>query len=168
MRNALVIRLVAAVWGVMVSVAAAQAAEKAEPIPRFASLKADVVNLRIGPGDRYPVEWVYHRKGLPVEIIAQLDQWRRVRDSQGTEGWVHQRLVTMTRNVVVKGTQRVLYAEADPTSAPVAKLDAGVIAHLLECRKEWCRIETQSGSDTIRGWLNRDEIWGVYPDEVVR
>ena len=168
MRNAIVIRLAAAVLAVVLSAATACAAEKAEPIPRFASLKADVVNLRIGPGDRYPVEWVYHRKGLPVEIIAQLDQWRRVRDSQGTEGWVHQRLVTATRNVIVKATQRVLYTEADTTSAPVAKLDAGVIAHLLECRKEWCRIEAQNASDTIRGWLNRDEIWGVYPDEIVR
>jgi len=140
------------------------AAEKSEPIPRFVSLRADTVNLRIGPGDRYPVEWVYHRKGLPVEIVAQFEQWRRVRDWQGTEGWVHQRLVTGIRNIIVKGAQRTLYADADADAAPVAKLDAGVIAHLLECRKEWCRIETQS----IKGWLHRGEVWGVYPDEVVR
>jgi len=114
------------------------------------------------------VEWVYHRKGLPVEIIAQLDQWRRVRDSQGTEGWVNQRLVAPLRNVIVQGTQRVLYTEADPKSAPVAKLDPGVIAHLLECRKEWCRIEAQNADQPMRGWLVRDQIWGVYPDEVVR
>lgn len=140
------------------------AAEKREPIPRFVSLRADTVNLRIGPGDRYPVEWVYHRKGLPVEIVAQFEQWRRVRDWQGTEGWVHQRLVTGIRNIIVKGAQRTLYADADADAAPVAKLDAGVIAHLLECRKEWCRIETQS----IKGWLHRGEVWGIYPDEVVR
>ncbi len=147
---------------------AARAADKSEPIPRFVSLRADVVNLRIGPGDRYPVEWVYHRKGLPVEIIAQLDQWRRVRDSQGTEGWVHQRLVTPVRTIIVKGAQRVLYADADATSPPVAKLDPGVIAHLLECRQEWCRIEAQNASETIKGWLHRDDIWGVYPNEIVR
>ena len=168
MRNAPLIRVAAAILVVALTGPTARAAEKSEPIPRFASLKADVVNLRIGPGDRYPVEWVYHRKGLPVEIIAQLEQWRRVRDSQGTEGWVHQRLVAATRNVIVKGAQRVLYAEADATSPPVARLDAGVIAHLLECRKEWCRIEAQNASNTIRGWLSRDEIWGVYPDEIVR
>jgi SH3-like domain-containing protein len=146
----------------------AHAAEKAEIIPRFVSLRADVVNLRIGPGDRYPVAWVYHRKGLPVEIIAQLDQWRRIRDSQGTEGWVNQRLVTGIRNVIVQGAQRVLYAEADTGSPPVAKLDPGVVAHLLECRKEWCRIEAQNTTDALRGWLTRDEVWGVYPNEVVR
>jgi SH3-like domain-containing protein len=148
----------------LTALGASAAEKKAEPLPRFVSLKADVVNLRTGPGDRYPVEWVYHRKGLPVEIIAQYDQWRRVRDWQGTEGWVHQRLVTGTRMVIVKGAQRVLHAEAEATSPPVAKLDPGVIAHLLECRGDWCRVETQD----IKGWLARDEIWGVYPDEVVR
>ena len=140
------------------------AGKNPEPVPRFVSLRADVVNLRTGPGDRYPVEWVYHRKGLPVEIIAQYDQWRRIRDWQGTEGWVHQRLVTGTRTVMVKGSQRILHAEADAAAPPLAKLDPGVIAQLIECRGAWCRVETQE----IKGWLNRDEIWGVYPDEVVR
>ena len=168
MRNPIVGSVAAAWLAVALIASTACAAEKAEILPRFVSLRADVVNLRVGPGDRYPVEWVYHRKGLPVEIIAQLDQWRRIRDSQGTEGWVHQRLVAATRNIIVKGAQRVLHADADPASAPVAKLDAGVVAHLLECRKEWCRIEAQSANDSVKGWLTRDEIWGVYPDEVVR
>ncbi|HXS39245.1 MAG TPA: SH3 domain-containing protein [Stellaceae bacterium] len=143
---------------------AAHAAEKSEPLPRFVSLRADVVNLRTGPGGRYPVEWVYRRKGLPVEILAQHDQWRQVRDWQGTEGWVHERLVTNARTVIVKGAQRVMRAEPEAKAPPVAKLDPGVIARLLECRNAWCRIE----ADSIKGWLRRDEIWGVYPDEVVR
>lgn len=143
---------------------AARAAEKSEPLPRFVSLRADVVNLRTGPGSRYPVEWVYRRKGLPVEILAQHDQWRQVRDWQGTEGWVHERLVTSARTVIVKGAQRVILTEPAKTAAPVAKLDPGVIAHLLECRGAWCRIEAAN----IKGWLERDEVWGVYPDEVVR
>ncbi len=143
---------------------AARAAEKPDPIPRFVSLRADVVNLRTGPGDRYPVEWVYRRKGLPVEIIAQFDQWRQVRDWQGTQGWVHERMVTGLRNVIVKGAQHVLRADPDAEAAPVAKLDPGVIAHLLECRDAWCRIETAN----IKGWLGRGDIWGVYASEVIR
>ena len=149
---------------VLLAPGALAAGKNPEPVPRFVSLRADVVNLRTGPGDRYPVEWVYHRKGLPVEIIAQYDQWRRIRDWQGTEGWVHQRLVTGTRTVMVKGAQRLLHADADASSPPMAKLDPGVIAQLLECRGTWCRVETQD----IKGWLNRDEIWGVYPNEIVR
>lgn len=168
MRNTDVRNVIGALGVAALVATGAGAAEKSEPIPRFASLKADVVNLRTGPGDRYPVEWVYRRKGLPVEIIAQYDQWRRVRDWQGTEGWVHQRLMTAIRDVIVKGTQRTIYAEADAASPPVAKLDPGVIAHLLECRGQWCRIEAQNTTQAIRGWLNRNEIWGVYPDEVVR
>ncbi len=142
----------------------AQAAERSDPIPRFASLRADVVNLRKGPGDRYPVEWVYRRKGLPVEIIAQYEQWWEVRDSQGTTGWMSERVVTANRTVIVSGAQRTLRAEDDDSAVPVAKLDPGVIARLLECRGSWCRVEAQN----IKGWLARNEIWGVYPDEVVR
>lgn len=145
------------------------AAEKStEPVPRFVSLRADDVNLRTGPGSRYPVEWVYHRKGLPVEIVAEFDQWRQVVDSQGTKGWVHQRMVTGTRNVVIAGTQRILRQSADQAAAPVARLDPGVIAHLLACRDAWCQVEVQNGGSDVKGWLGRGEIWGVLPDETVK
>jgi SH3-like domain-containing protein len=164
MRLEAVRRIIAALALALLASSAMAAGKNPEPVPRFVSLRADVVNLRTGPGDRYPVEWVYHRKGLPVEIIAQYDQWRRIRDWQGTEGWVHQRLVTGTRTVMVKGSQRILHVDADGASPPLAKLDPGVIAQLIECRGPWCRIETQD----IKGWLTRDEIWGVYPDETVR
>jgi SH3-like domain-containing protein len=164
MRNRSLRNAVAGFWVAALMTVSAFAAEKSEPTPRFVSLRSDVVNLRTGPGDRYPVEWVYHRKGLPVEIVAQYEQWRQIRDWQGTEGWVHQRLVTGVRTIIVKGAQRVLRSEADAASPPMAKLDAGVIAHLLECRSDWCRVETQD----IKGWLNRNEIWGVYPNEIIR
>ncbi len=164
MRNKALRILVALGLAAVLSVGAARAAEKADALPRFVSLRADAVNLRTGPGDRYPVEWVYRRKGLPVEIVAQHEQWREVRDWQGTTGWVHQRLITTARNVIIKGHQRVLRAEPDAGSPPVAKLDVGVIAHLLECRAAWCRVE----ADKIKGWLTRGEIWGVTADEVVR
>lgn len=150
-------------------VGVAQAAEKStEPVPRFVTLRADDVNLRTGPGMRYPVEWVYHRKGLPVEIVAQFDEWRQIRDSQGTEGWVQQRMVTGARNVVIQGGQHILRQSADAGATPVARLDPGVIAHLLECRDAWCRIEIQSASSDVTGWLGRGDIWGVLPDEVVK
>ena len=144
------------------------AEQSTEPVPRFVTLRADEVNLRTGPGARYPVEWVYRRKGLPVEIVAQFDQWRQIVDSQGTKGWVHERMVTGTRNVVIEGTQRILRAGADRAAAPVARLDPGVIAHLVECREAWCQVEIHAGSGDVKGWLGRDEIWGVLPGEVVK
>ena len=143
---------------------AAGAAENNLPVPRFVTLRADEVYLRTGPGERYPIEWVYKRKGLPLEVVAEFDIWRKVRDWQGTEGWVHERMITGNRNVVVTGGLRTLHSGPDDASAAVARAEPGVVAHLLECGSgDWCRIEAQG----IKGWLKRDEMWGVFPNEKV-
>jgi SH3-like domain-containing protein len=133
-------------------------------LPRFVTLRADEVNLRTGPGERYPIDWVLIRKGLPVEIVEEFDVWRKIRDFQGSEGWVHQRMLTGARNVLIEGGVRVLHSEPDAASPPVARAEAGVVGRLLECRGPWCRVEAQG----IKGWLKRDEVWGVYPDESVQ
>jgi SH3-like domain-containing protein len=154
-------RLVIAALALVVAASSAVGAE--EKVPRFASLRADTVNLRTGPGERYPVEWVYQRKGLPVEVTAQSDVWRRVRDPDGTEGWVHERMLTSRRSVVVTGAPRTLRSDPDPAAHAVARVEPGVIARLLECKGAWCRVESQG----IKGWLPRAEFWGVFPDETV-
>jgi SH3-like domain-containing protein len=146
----------------MLAASSGGAAEK--QLPRFVSLRADEVNLRTGPGERYPIDWVLVRKGLPVEIVEEFDVWRKIRDFQGSEGWVHQRMLTGARNVLVEGAVRVLHVEPDPASPAAARAEAGVVARLIECRGLWCRVEAQG----IKGWLKRDEIWGVYPDEAVQ
>ena len=153
-------RLAMAALALLVAATAGAAEEK---VPHFASLRVDAVNLRTGPGERYPVQWVYQRKGLPVEVTAEYDVWRRVRDSQGTEGWVHERMLTARRSVVVTGTLRTLLNEPDTAGHAVARAEPGVIAQLLECKGSWCRLETQG----IKGWLPRADFWGVYPDETV-
>jgi SH3-like domain-containing protein len=141
--------------------AAAFAAE--EKLPRYESLRADLVNLRAGPGEQYPIEWIYQRKGWPVEVTAAFDVWRRVRDSDGTEGWVHEHMLTSRRSVVVTGAERTLRSEPQPAAAAVARLEPGVVARLLECKDAWCKLEAQG----IKGWLPRHEVWGVFPDEAV-
>ena len=155
------LRLAAAIVLVLVA-SVAGAAER--QLPRFATLRAGEVNLRTGPGERYPIDWVLIRKGLPVEIVEEFDVWRKIRDFQGSEGWVHQRMLTGARNVLVEGGIRVFHAEPDAASPPVARAEAGVVARLIECRGPWCRVEAQG----IKGWLKRDEVWGVYPDESVQ
>jgi len=155
------LRLAAAVI-LILTASLASAAER--QLPRFATLRADEVNLRTGPGERYPIDWVLIRKGLPVEIVQEFDVWRKIRDSQGSEGWVHQRMLTGARNVLIEGGVRILHVEPDAASPPVARAEAGVLARLLECRGPWCRVEAQG----IKGWLKRDEVWGVYPDESVQ
>ena len=140
---------------------AAGAAENA--LPRFEVLHADKVNLRAGPGDRYPIEWVYLRKDWPVEVIAQFDHWRRVRDWEGTEGWVHEKMITKRREVIVTGSVHGLRQSPDLKAPLIARAEPGVMAKLSECRGDWCRIE----AGDVTGWVQRPDIWGVYPTENV-
>ena len=140
---------------------AARAASAEATVPRFAVLHADKVNLRAGPGDRYPIEWVYLRRDWPVEVIAQFDHWRRVRDWEGTQGWVHEKMITQRREVIVTGGVRALRQTPDVNGALVARAEPGVMARLDECHGEWCRII----AGDITGWVQRSDIWGVYANE---
>jgi SH3-like domain-containing protein len=131
------------------------------PLPRFVSLRAEEVNLRSGPGVRYPIEWVINKRDLPVEIIAEFDTWRKIRDSQGTDGWVHQTMLTGRRTLLILGQnlRRLRRAESDEAPA-VAFVEPGVIGRLLQCPRnsEFCRAEIEG----YQGWLRRDEFFGVY------
>jgi SH3-like domain-containing protein len=153
----------AAALGAMVPLASAAENEPGARLPRFVSLRSDQVNLRVGPGETYPIQWVLTRKEMPVEIIREFEHWRMIRDGQGTEGWVHERMVSGKRGVVVKGGIRALHKQPDPASEIVARAEPGVFARLVECRGVWCRIEAVE----ITGWVQRGEIWGVYPDELL-
>lgn len=134
------------------------------PLPRFVSLGAGEVNLRTGPGGRYPIDWVYVRKGLPVEIIAEYDLWRQVRDIDGDEGWIHKQLLSGKRFVIVTAEVVELRDEADPGAPVVLRAAKGVQAKLKRCDADRCRIDID-GTD---GWVERAALWGIYPDEIVR
>jgi SH3-like domain-containing protein len=145
------------------TIAAPGDGETGLPVPRFVSLHADRVNLRTGPGDRYPIEWVLTRKEMPVEITGQLEHWRRVRDWEGTSGWVHERMLTGKRAIIVKGGVRPLLRQPDPAAPVIARAEPGVVGRLLECRAAWCKVETGE----VTGWIRRSDVWGVYPQEAV-
>ncbi len=131
------------------------------PVPRFVTLNADEVNLRTGPGLRYPVRLVLKKDGLPVQIIKEFDVWRQIEDKDGDEGWVHKSLLSGKRAVIVSGPVQTLLRKPDEGTKPVVKLEPGVIAGLDRCEKEWCYLSVAS----YKGWLKRENIWGVYPDE---
>jgi len=138
-------------------------AAEAGALPRFMTLRAEEVNARTGPGTRHPVEWRFTRRDLPVEVIQTFEHWRKIRDWQGAEGWVHQSMLSGKRGVIVVGGARMLRRRPAADAAPVAEAEAGVIARLLECERAWCRVEAEGH----RGWLRRDEVWGVYANERV-
>ena len=135
------------------------------PLPRFVSLRANEVNLRTGPGVQYPVDWVYLRRKLPVEIIAEYGTWRKVRDWQGTQGWVHQSMLSGLRTFIVTGSTRTIRRKSDAGSDAVATLEAGVIGNLVSCPNldGWCRVEAAGN----KGWLRRVDFWGVLRSEVM-
>jgi SH3-like domain-containing protein len=146
------------------SPAAAPDDNAALKVPRFVSLHSDKVNLRTGPGQQYPIEWVLVRRDMPVEIVAQFEHWRRVREWDGTEGWVQEHMVTGKRYVIVeKGGDRPLYDQPSPAAAVIARAEPGVIARLDECRLAWCRV----AAGGVSGWMRRGDLWGVFPDETV-
>ncbi len=137
------------------------------PIPRFVSLKAEKVNVRRGPSSDHPVAWVFQRKGLPVEIVAEFENWRRIRDSDGEEGWILQSMLAGKRTAVVapwRGTQMTtLYSAASAQSAVAANLAAGAMSDVSSCDGKWCEINA-GGYD---GYVEQNMLWGVYPGETV-
>ncbi len=137
------------------------------PIPRFVSLKADRVNMNIGPAKNYETKWVYQRAGLPVEITAEFENWRRIRDADGTEGWVYHSLLSGRRTGLVTAKSKddliSVYEEPDIKSDVAALLQPGVLSSVKRCTAAWCRVAGQ-GFD---GWVQQHRLWGVYPNEKV-
>lgn len=151
-----------------VAAEAAQVGPSGLPLPRFVSLKPGRVNLRVGPGRDYAVTWLFLKSGLPVEIVQEFDNWRRIRDSEGTEGWVYQSLLSGKRTVLTAPWQRDkddamlnVYRGADDKSAVVAKVQPGVLGTLKACNGSFCRVIFSGTS----GWMRQPDIWGAYPDE---
>jgi SH3-like domain-containing protein len=146
---------------VFTGIAQVAAAQTGLPLPRFASLRADKVHMRTGPGVRYPVEWVYVFRGMPVEIVGEFENWRRVRDWQGSEGWVHRTMLSGRRTALVTGGLQPLRADPSPDAQIVARVEEKVLARILKCENDWCRVETEGK----RGWMRRSHVWGVYSTE---
>lgn len=140
------------------------------PLPRFVSLKSARVNSRVGPGVNYSVDWMYTKAGLPMEIVQEYDTWRRVRDADGSEGWINQSLLSGKRTAIIapwqrgKKTQIDLLDDKDKNATVVAVVEPGVIGKIKSCDGQWC--EMTLGGHT--GWLSQSLVWGAYPGELVK
>jgi len=139
------------------------------PVPRYVSLKTDRVNLREGPSKEHRTRWVYQRAGLPVEVTAEFETWRRVRDADGTEGWVLHSLLSGRRTALVAPWSRnkdeifPMRASASEDANVVARLQPGVVTNVASCAGAWCRISVGN----INGFIRQERLWGVYPNEKV-
>ena len=152
---------------VLPDVATAQTERAASglPLPRFVSLRSDKVHMRTGPGVRYPIDWVYKRQNMPMEVVAEFGTWRKVRDFQGTEGWMHQSMLSNKRTLAVTGQTRTLRFNSDSKSPAVARIEPSVTGKIIRCRENagWCKLSFGK----YEGWLRRVEFWGVYPTEKI-
>jgi SH3-like domain-containing protein len=137
------------------------------PVPRFVSLKRSKVNVRRGPSNEHKIAWIFKFKGLPVEIIAEFEHWRRIRDSEGQEGWVYQSLLTGKRMISVapwrKGAAIQLRDEPTPAATVLANVSAGAVGEVKKCTGNWCNVALGS----YQGWISQSMLWGVYPDEKI-
>lgn len=132
------------------------------PIPRFVTLAADKVFVRTGPALRYPIKWVYQRVNMPVEIIQEFDTWRKIRDMDGDNGWVHQSLLSGERSIIVKGEVNLaVRKDAREDGRILAYFEPNVVADVDQCHKGWCKISR----DGYIGWAERKFLWGIYDSE---
>ena len=149
---------VAALAALLVAAGAAEAPPaQAQESARFVSLKAEVANLRVGPGRRYPIDWVYRKPGLPLLVVAHFDQWRWVQDHEGTKGWMHRSLLSTARTALVVDAVQTVREEPSSDAAALLRAEPGVIAELKGCEGRWCRIAL-AGEE---GWVREDAIWGA-------
>ena len=144
------------------------------PLPRFATTRSTPINVRIGPGTKYGVAWVYVKAGTPVEIVQEFDTWRKVRDVDGSEGWIHQNLLSGKRAGVVAlaaaDEQVVLLSDRAPESGVRAYLGPGYRVDITQCDGAWCEVSatytpTNGGHASVSGYLPQGKLWGVYQNE---
>ncbi len=137
------------------------------PVPRFMSLRAGRANLRAGPGTHYPARWALvrpdGRPGVPLEVIAEWNVWRQVRDPEGETGWLDRAMLSTERTFLVTGETRTLRARPDLAAPAVWRAAPGVVGNIITCAERWCRIEVEGRS----GWILREQGFGTYPNEAV-
>lgn len=143
------------------------------PLPRFVTTRSEPINVRVGPGEKYDIVWTYIKSGVPVEIVQEFDTWRKIRDIDGAEGWIHQNLLVGTRAgyvtpILANGEISLLSSRSEEASMR-ARLGPGLKVTIKECDGIWCEVSASAPnqrSTTYSGYMHQDELWGVYPDEV--
>lgn len=134
------------------------------PVPRYVSLKSDEINVRVGPGTRYPTRYVYKRKRLPVKIIEEFAHWRKISDYEGSSGWVHKGMLDGNRGAMIMDKTQNLYKKPAASSDVALRAQKLVIGSLKECEPDWCELEIQGR----QGWIRKADIWGVDREEVFK
>lgn len=135
------------------------------PIPRWVSIRANEANMRTGPGARYPIDWVLQFRSLPVEVVGEFENWRKVRARDDTIGWVHKAMLSGNRMATVAVARARVMQEPESGSPVAAFVEEGVVVALDGCDPDWCRVAIASHG--VEGWIPREALWGLHSGEVV-
>lgn len=133
------------------------------PVPRFVSLSSGQANMRTGPGDRYPVTWLYQRKNLPLKVVKEYGIWREVVDPDGTQGWVHRSMISGQRTAIVRNGVQGLRSRPEDGARIVWRVEPGVVGTISDCANDWCRFTV----DNRGGYIRYEGIWGVTAGETI-
>ncbi|MBN9543266.1 MAG: hypothetical protein J0G32_05690 [Alphaproteobacteria bacterium] len=135
------------------------------PLPRFASIKSHEVNVRTGPSVRYPIKWIFTARNEPVEILAEFEQWRKIKDFVGDEGWIHESMLSGKRfGIIAAKEKQILYKNQADTTHPLVVVEPGVKARIQECSLDWCRVIVKD----YKGWIRKEKLYGVYKNEIYK
>jgi SH3-like domain-containing protein len=134
--------------------------------PYFASVKASEANLHVGPGKEYKILVKYVVKGVPVVVIAKYDNWRKIKDIDGTEGWIHKNLLSKERYVMIKNLQASMYKNPDTHSMCIANLKKNVIVKLIAVKNKWCNVALKYKGEVYTGWIPKNMLFGIFENEV--
>lgn len=133
------------------------------PLPRYVSLKSSEGRARRGPNRSHRVDWIYTLRDMPLRVTAEFEHWRRVEDHEGQGGWMHYSLLSGVRTALVMVDMTAMRSQPRDGASEVAHLERGVVARIMSCEPQWCRIR----ADNTRGWVPRDALWGIDPQEVL-
>ena len=133
-----------------------------DEVPYWASIDEAEARMRSGPSTGYPTTWIYRRKGLPIKVLVRYKSWRKIEDPDGTQGWVHARLLTATRTAIVlgrKGKVRALRSKPDGDAKIIWRVESGVVGKISKCEQGWCLFDVAGR----RGYIESEMIWGDEP-----
>jgi len=137
---------------------------KDRKLPYWASISSEEARMRTGPGQNYPATWLYRRENLPIQVVETYPNWRKVREPDGTIGWMLQGLLSDTRTaIVLPGAPRTMHADPSDTAAVAYRIAPGAVGLVSKCGGGWCRLEVKGRA----GFIRTSALWGVDPDEKI-
>ncbi|MBE6447157.1 MAG: hypothetical protein E7015_01565 [Alphaproteobacteria bacterium] len=127
---------------------------------QFVSLKSSKINMRVGPGEEFPVSWVFIRAGLPVKLIAEFQHWRKIKCHDNTEGWIHQSMISGRNTAIIIKDKALLYEKNSP-KYPKARISKDVIVRVLKVEDQWAKVDINK----IKGWMKTEDLWGTNKEK---